>query len=207
MAQGRQTISPRRRQDGPSRPAGKISRHGVTLSAQPRIRLLRSLDQRSHSYLGYLLHLQGIIADEARKFMVVIGDGAQDDHRFLAGGEVSGEGVFVTDPPHGDGRTVQGEQASGTATGSRPTACTPPGTVSHQSFRCIASAAIAGSTPGPTTGSAQPACGVERSQWTWSSITGTQARRGIARRPSAKGRSRARSIGPGPPARCPAEAA
>jgi hypothetical protein len=34
---------------------GKIPWQGVLLSVQPRIRLTRSFDQRSHTYLGYAL--------------------------------------------------------------------------------------------------------------------------------------------------------
>jgi hypothetical protein len=33
----------------------KIAWQGVLLSVQPRIRLTRSFDQRSHNYLGYAL--------------------------------------------------------------------------------------------------------------------------------------------------------
>ncbi len=59
-----QTMSPTRRQARSPQPVGKISWHGVILSRQPRIRLLRPFDQRSHSYLGYELHLPGTIDDE-----------------------------------------------------------------------------------------------------------------------------------------------
>jgi hypothetical protein len=38
---------------------------GTLLAIQPRIRLMRSFDQRSHSYLGYALRIQGTIGDEA----------------------------------------------------------------------------------------------------------------------------------------------
>lgn len=90
-------MNPKRRPKGPSRPPGKISWHGMILSVKPRIRLLRSFDQRSHSYLGYVLQLQGAIAEEVRDFMVAIGEGAHAKHGFQAGDEVSGEGVFVAD--------------------------------------------------------------------------------------------------------------
>ena len=36
----------------------KIVWHGVLLSVQPRIRLTRSFDQRSHTYLGYSLKVR-----------------------------------------------------------------------------------------------------------------------------------------------------
>jgi hypothetical protein len=37
----------------------KIPWHGVLLSVQPRIRLTRSFDQRSRTYLGYALKVRG----------------------------------------------------------------------------------------------------------------------------------------------------
>ncbi len=77
-------MSATRRQARAPQPVGKISWHGVILAVQPRIRLTRSFDQRSHSYLGYVLHLKGTVAGEAGEageFVVAIG-----------------EGVFVTDP-------------------------------------------------------------------------------------------------------------
>jgi hypothetical protein len=37
---------------------------GEVLSVQPRIRLTRSFDQRSHSYLGYVLRMHGTLAGE-----------------------------------------------------------------------------------------------------------------------------------------------
>ena len=43
---------------------------------QPRIRLTRSFDQRSHTYLGYALKVSGRVGSEAREFLVGIGQGA-----------------------------------------------------------------------------------------------------------------------------------
>jgi hypothetical protein len=40
----------------------KIPWQGVLISVQPRIRLGRSFDQRSHTYLGYTLRVRGNIA-------------------------------------------------------------------------------------------------------------------------------------------------
>ena len=90
-------MSPTRRQTRSPQPVGKVSWHGVILAIQPRIRLLRSFDQRSHSYLGYVMCHQGTIAGEVREFVVAIGEGAQTKHQFQAGDEVSGEGVPVPD--------------------------------------------------------------------------------------------------------------
>lgn len=71
---------------------------GLVLSVQPRIRLLRSFDQRSHSYLGYLLRLNGTLAGEARDFSVALGKAALAKHRLQVGDRISGKGVPVSDP-------------------------------------------------------------------------------------------------------------
>ena len=63
----------------------KISWHGVLLSVQPRIRLNRSFDQRSHTYLGYALRVRGSMGSEARNFIVGVGEGAHAKHHFRAG--------------------------------------------------------------------------------------------------------------------------
>lgn len=39
----------------------KVAWQGVLLSVQPRIRLTRSFDQRSHTYLGYALKVRGTV--------------------------------------------------------------------------------------------------------------------------------------------------
>ncbi len=54
----------------------KLPWRGTLLAVQPRIRLTRSFDERSHSYLGYVLFLRGTVADEAREFSVGIGKSA-----------------------------------------------------------------------------------------------------------------------------------
>ena len=53
----------------------KIAWQGVLLSIQPRIRLTRSFDQRSHIYLGYALKVHGRVGTEAREFLVGVGQG------------------------------------------------------------------------------------------------------------------------------------
>ena len=70
---------------------------GVVTSIQPRIRLTRSFDQADHSYLGYVVRLQGTIGDDSREFMVAIGKGAHAKHQLRIGMSVSGEGVPVAD--------------------------------------------------------------------------------------------------------------
>ncbi len=76
----------------------KIGWLGKILSVQPRIRLMRSFDERSHSYLGYVLWVDGTIADEPGEFIIAIGKAAQAKHRFRAGMEASGQAVPVPDP-------------------------------------------------------------------------------------------------------------
>jgi hypothetical protein len=46
---------------------------GILRSIQPRIRLTRSFDERSHTYLGYVLILDGTVDNEQRTFSVGIG--------------------------------------------------------------------------------------------------------------------------------------
>jgi len=64
----------------------------------PRIRLIRSFDERSHAYLGYALRLEGVAGGQAREFSVGIGAGAQDKHAFRVGDVVSGLAVPVAEP-------------------------------------------------------------------------------------------------------------
>lgn len=79
------------------RASDKLSWHGTLNSVQARIRLLRSFDQRSHSYLGYVLGVDGVIGDEKREFLVGIGKGAQAKHEFRVGDVVSGQCQPVED--------------------------------------------------------------------------------------------------------------
>ena len=76
----------------------KLDWQGRLLGIQPRIRLLRSFDQRSHNYVGYALQILGIIGDEERTFLVGIGEAAQAKHQFRAGDVVVGRAEPVTDP-------------------------------------------------------------------------------------------------------------
>jgi hypothetical protein len=68
----------------------KLSWQGSVLAVQPRIRLLRSFDQRTHSYLGYALRVDGKIDDETREFTIGIGTAAQAKHQFRRGNVVRG---------------------------------------------------------------------------------------------------------------------
>jgi len=75
----------------------KIAWQGLLLSVQPRIRLTRSFDQRSHTYLGYTLQVRGRVGSESRELLVGVGQGAQGKHQFLAGNVVSGDALPVLD--------------------------------------------------------------------------------------------------------------
>lgn len=77
---------------------GKIAWSGRISGIQPRIRLMRSFDERSHSYLGYVLCIEGITGDEPGEFRIAIGKAAQAKHQYRVGMEVSGQAVPVPDP-------------------------------------------------------------------------------------------------------------
>ncbi len=75
----------------------KLSWHGRVISVQPRIRLIRSFNQRSHAYLGYSLRVLGTIADDNREFLIGIGKAAQAKHQFRFGDTASGKSHLVLD--------------------------------------------------------------------------------------------------------------
>lgn len=86
---------------GPQSPASpaKVAWRGRVISVQPRIRLLRSFDERTHSYLGYVLEIMGTMANrEGITFQIAVGQGAHEKHRFRVGDEIAGESVPVADP-------------------------------------------------------------------------------------------------------------
>ncbi|MFH1613797.1 MAG: hypothetical protein ABIG61_01755 [Planctomycetota bacterium] len=51
---------------------------------------MRSFDQRSHSYLGYNLGIDGNIGEQQREFMIAVGKSAQAKFQFSAGDTISG---------------------------------------------------------------------------------------------------------------------
>lgn len=53
------------------------------VSVQPRIRLMRSLDERSHTYLGYTLQVKGVIGEEEKMFIIAFGKGAHAKISFV----------------------------------------------------------------------------------------------------------------------------
>ncbi|MCX7428995.1 MAG: hypothetical protein NTW96_25635 [Planctomycetia bacterium] len=76
----------------------RIAWAGRIISVQPRIVLMRSFDERSHSYLGYVLRLDGTIGGEDRHFLIAIGKAAHAKHQFRLGDTVSGTGEPVVNP-------------------------------------------------------------------------------------------------------------
>jgi hypothetical protein len=78
--------------------SGKVSFDGRVLGVQPRIRLTRSFDQRSHSYLGYVLRVSGYVDDRREVFFTVgLGKATYTKHEIEMGNEVSGLCVPATD--------------------------------------------------------------------------------------------------------------
>lgn len=68
----------------------KLPWQGEIAAVQPRIRLMRSFDQRSHSYLGYNLKVDGCIGGNEREFIIAIGKSAQAKFQFMTGDIISG---------------------------------------------------------------------------------------------------------------------
>jgi hypothetical protein len=75
----------------------KVAWSGRVVSVQPRIRLMRSFDERHHSYQGYVLRIDGTCGDESGDFQIAIGKAAHEKHRFRSGIKVSGLSVPVPD--------------------------------------------------------------------------------------------------------------
>jgi len=101
---------------------GKITWKGEVTSVQPRIRLMRSFDQRGHSYLGFILKVSGVLGGEEQEFSVAIGKGAQAKHGFEAGDLARGACLPVRNP---DAEVAGYYKASGLevlerSAGSRP---------------------------------------------------------------------------------------
>ncbi len=76
----------------------KLDWRGQITSVQPRFRLLRSFDQRNHTYLGYALRVLGTIDGEHREAWIGVGPAAHEKHRFEVGQQASGRAQAVVDP-------------------------------------------------------------------------------------------------------------
>ena len=59
--------------------------------------MTRSFDERSHTYLGYLLRIDGTVGGASAEFRVGIGSGAQAKHQLRIGDQVEGLGCRVAD--------------------------------------------------------------------------------------------------------------
>lgn len=70
---------------------------GLITAIQPRIRLARSFDERSHSYLGYSLQIDGCVDGDKKGFWIGIGKAAQSKHQFQVGVQVKGKALPVED--------------------------------------------------------------------------------------------------------------
>jgi hypothetical protein len=77
---------------------------GLITSIQPRIRLTRSFDEASHTYLGYALKISGTIDNQEtissnqNIFSIGIGKAAQAKFNFKVNDIISGECLPVPDP-------------------------------------------------------------------------------------------------------------
>ena len=71
---------------------------GTIISIQPRIRLTRSFDEATHTYLGYVITLDGEIDDQNTTFSIGIGKAAHAKQQFKVNDIISGECVPVPDP-------------------------------------------------------------------------------------------------------------
>ncbi len=84
--------------DGSMASTEKVAWAGRVVAVQPRIRLTRSFDERSHSYLGYVLRIDGTCGGDAGAFLIAVGEAAHAKHRFQTGMELVGSSVPVEDP-------------------------------------------------------------------------------------------------------------
>lgn len=71
---------------------------GKIISIQPRIRLTRSFDEASHTYLGYAITLVGETDTQHKTFSIGIGKAAHAKHQFKVNDVISGESLPVPDP-------------------------------------------------------------------------------------------------------------
>ena len=83
----------------PTHETAKQSFSGTVTAVKARIRLLRSFDQISHSYLGYTLVLDGTLdGTPTEELRIAIGPKAHEKHQFRIGDQVTGLAIPVPDP-------------------------------------------------------------------------------------------------------------
>jgi len=71
---------------------------GQVVAVQTRIRLTRSFEKRSYSYLGYLLRIDITHGGQASEFMIAVDEGTHEKHRFQTGMEQCGHSMPVEEP-------------------------------------------------------------------------------------------------------------
>ncbi len=76
----------------------KLAWSGRVVAVQPRIRLMRSFDEWHHSYQGYVLRIDGRCGDHTGEFLIAVGKGAHEKHRFCVGMDLSSFSIPVDDP-------------------------------------------------------------------------------------------------------------
>jgi len=76
----------------------KIEWSGRIVAVQPHIRLMRSSDERHHSYQDFVLRMDGTCAGESGEFIIAIGKAAHQKHQFRVGMEVCGLSNPFPDP-------------------------------------------------------------------------------------------------------------
>ncbi len=104
----------------------KIFWSGRVISVQPRIRLMRSFDQRSDTYLGYVLQIRGKIGEAEGSFLIGIGKGAQAKHLFRVGDAVSGRSEIVSNAQTESAGYYKTSELRLTARGSEWSSSPPP---------------------------------------------------------------------------------
>jgi hypothetical protein len=75
----------------------KVAWSGRLVAVQPRIRLMRSFDERSHSYQGYVLRVDGTCREMTEEFLIAVGKGAHKKHLFRTGMTLGGLSAPVKD--------------------------------------------------------------------------------------------------------------
>lgn len=78
---------------------GKVDFNGTITAVKARIRLLRSFDQIQHSYLGYVLVLDGTLDGmPVEPLRLAVGPKSHEKHQFRIGDQITGKAVAVPDP-------------------------------------------------------------------------------------------------------------
>jgi hypothetical protein len=76
----------------------KVEWSGAVMGVQPRIRLTRSFNERSHTYLGFVLRIEGTLGGVDTLFRVGVSSAAHAKYQFQVGDSVGGVGQRVADP-------------------------------------------------------------------------------------------------------------